>query len=74
MRTILILVVFSLAAFGQRHKLEEVDSEKPEGKLLHEALTENDAAKKNFFRKPSTRLASPDRTCLVLPYESACCD
>ncbi|HEV3199587.1 MAG TPA: hypothetical protein VGZ73_16905 [Bryobacteraceae bacterium] len=46
MRSILILVAFSLAAFGQRHKLEEVDSEKPEGKLLQQLMQENDPGKK----------------------------
>lgn len=46
MRTIAILVAFGLAAFGQRHKLEEVDSEKPEGKLLQQIMQETDAAKK----------------------------
>jgi tetratricopeptide (TPR) repeat protein len=46
MRIVVILVAFSLAAFGQRHKLEEVDAEKPEGKLLQQLMQENDAAKK----------------------------
>jgi tetratricopeptide (TPR) repeat protein len=46
MRALVILVAFSLSAFGQRHKLEEVDSEKPEGKLLQQCIQENDAAKK----------------------------
>ena len=37
MRTFVILIAFSLAAFGQRHKAsEEVDAEKPEGKLLQQ--------------------------------------
>jgi Tfp pilus assembly protein PilF len=39
-------MVLSLAAFGQRHKLEEVDAEKPEGKLLQQIMQGNDAAKK----------------------------
>jgi len=46
MRIIVILIAFSLAAFGQRHKLEEVDSEKPEGKLLQQLMQENDPGKK----------------------------
>jgi tetratricopeptide (TPR) repeat protein len=46
MRTLVILVAFTLAAFAQRHKMEDVNAEKPEGKLLQQALTENDAAKK----------------------------
>lgn len=46
MRSIVILIAFSLAAFGQRHKVEEVDTGKPEGKLLQQLLQENDPAKK----------------------------
>ena len=46
MRTVLLLIAFSLAAFAQRHKLDEVDAEKPEGKLLQQCMQENDAAKK----------------------------
>ncbi len=46
MRMTVILVALSVAAFGQRHKLEEVDSEKPEGKLLQQIMQENDTAKK----------------------------
>ena len=36
MRALIVFVAFALAAFGQRHKLEEVDAEKPEGKLLQQ--------------------------------------
>jgi tetratricopeptide (TPR) repeat protein len=46
MRILVILVVFSIAAFGQRHKLEDVDAEKPEGKLLQQLMQENDPGKK----------------------------
>jgi hypothetical protein len=46
MRIVTIFMVFALAAFGQRHKLEEVNAETPEGKLLQQALQENDSAKK----------------------------
>jgi tetratricopeptide (TPR) repeat protein len=46
MRTLAILIVFACTALGQRHKLEEVDAEKPEGKLLQQFLQENDEAKK----------------------------
>ncbi len=45
-RTLVILTAFAFVAFGQRHKMEDVDAEKPEGKLLQQALQENDAAKK----------------------------
>ena len=46
MRKLAIFMIFACAAFGQRHKLEEVDAEKPEGKLLQQILQESDTAKK----------------------------
>ena len=46
MRKAAIFMAFALAAFAQRHKMETVDAEKPEGKLLQQILQENDAAKK----------------------------
>ena len=46
MRKLAILMVFAWTVFGQRHKLEEVDAEKPEGKLLQQIMQESDAAKK----------------------------
>ncbi|HLK67221.1 MAG TPA: hypothetical protein VKU19_27490 [Bryobacteraceae bacterium] len=46
MRILVILIACSLAAFGQRHRLEEIDAEKPEGKLLQQLLQENDPARK----------------------------
>src|SRR5215471_1996548 len=46
MRTLVVTLTLTLAAFGQRHKIEAVDSEKPEGKLLTQALQTEDAAKK----------------------------
>jgi tetratricopeptide (TPR) repeat protein len=46
MRIVVILLACSLAAFGQRHKLEGVDPEKPEGKLLQQVMQENDPARK----------------------------
>src|SRR4249919_2221679 len=54
MRTLAILMAFTLAAFGQRHKLEEVDAEKPEGKLLQQILQESDAAKKTALMEQFT--------------------
>jgi tetratricopeptide (TPR) repeat protein len=48
MRTFAILIVFAVAALGQRHKPpEEVDAEKPDGKLMQQIMQESDAAKKN---------------------------
>lgn len=49
MRTFALLIAFSLTALGQRHKIEEVNSEKPEGKLLQQIMQENDAAKKTVL-------------------------
>jgi tetratricopeptide (TPR) repeat protein len=46
MRTLALLIAFSMTALGQRHKIEEVNSEKPEGKLLQQIMQENDGAKK----------------------------
>jgi tetratricopeptide (TPR) repeat protein len=47
MRTVAILIVLTVAAFGQRHKApEEVDAEKPDGKLMQQIMQESDAAKK----------------------------
>ena len=46
MRKVALLLALSLAAFGQRHKLEEIDAEKPGGKLLQQALQESDPAKR----------------------------
>jgi tetratricopeptide (TPR) repeat protein len=46
-RTLVILMALTAAAYGQRHKaVEDVDTEKPEGKLLQPALQESDPAKK----------------------------
>ena len=46
MRTLVLLIAVTFAASGQRHKIEEVNSEKPEGKLLQQIMQENDPAKK----------------------------
>lgn len=46
MRKLAILIVFACTAFAQRHKVEEVDAEKPEGKLLQQIMQESDASKK----------------------------
>jgi len=46
MRTLVVLMAVAMTASAQRHKIEEVNSEKPEGKLLQQIMQENDAAKK----------------------------
>lgn len=46
MRTLILLTAISLAALAQRHKLDELNSETPEGKLLQQCMQESDAAKK----------------------------
>ena len=45
MRTLALLIAFGLVAIAQRHKMEEINSEKPEGKLLQQIMQENDPAK-----------------------------
>lgn len=46
MRMLVTLIAFALTAFGQRHMVENVDTEKPEGKLLQQIMQETDQAKK----------------------------
>ena len=46
MRFVVFFIAFALTASGQRHKIEEINSEKPEGKLLQQIMQENDAAKR----------------------------
>jgi hypothetical protein len=46
MRLVAMFIAFALTVSGQRHKIEEVNAEKPEGKLLQQILQENDAVKK----------------------------
>ena len=45
-RMSLILLALALPCFGQRHKVEEVNAEKPDGKLLQQIMQENDAGKR----------------------------
>jgi len=46
MRLGLLLILSAAAIWGQRHHVDEVNAEKPEGKLLQQIMQENDAAKK----------------------------
>jgi hypothetical protein len=46
LRLTLTLLALALPAAGQRHKIEEVNAEKPDGKLLQQIMQENDAGKK----------------------------
>jgi hypothetical protein len=48
MRLRLTLLVFALVlpAASQRHRIEEINAEKPDGKLLQQIMQENDAAKR----------------------------
>ncbi len=67
MRTLVILIAFALAAFGQRHKLDEVDAEKPEGKLLQQSMQESDPAKKAaLFEQFVTTYPKLEQTAWVL--------
>jgi DNA-binding SARP family transcriptional activator len=67
MRTVVILAAFSLAVFGQRHKMEEVDTEKPGGKLLQQILQENDPSKKTALMEQfATEFPKLETTAWVL--------
>src|SRR5579883_2798535 len=71
MRTLAMIAVFALAAFGQRHKLDEVDAGKPEGQLLQQCLQENDPIKKALLQQLPLRLARIDLVQLMpLPERS----
>ncbi|MBZ5581869.1 MAG: hypothetical protein LAQ30_06625 [Acidobacteriia bacterium] len=43
----LLIALAALAAFGQRHKIENIDIEKPDGKLLQQIMGEDDPAKQS---------------------------
>ncbi|MEO8591954.1 MAG: hypothetical protein ABI759_01405 [Candidatus Solibacter sp.] len=46
MRLGMILFLSAAAVWGQRHHIDEVNAEKPEGKLLQQIMQEDDTAKK----------------------------
>src|SRR5438270_13417981 len=46
LRLILLALVLALSAAAQRHRIDEINSEKPDGKLLQQIMQENDAAKR----------------------------
>src|SRR5215471_10495237 len=46
LRLFCVALALALPASGQRHKVEEVNAEKPDGKLLQQIMQENDAAKR----------------------------
>jgi tetratricopeptide (TPR) repeat protein len=41
-----LIALAALAAYGQRHGIENIDAEKPEGKLLQEIMQESDVPKR----------------------------
>src|SRR5215471_2576221 len=53
-RLAVALVALVLPSAAQRHKIEEVNSEKPDGKLLQQIMQENDAAKRTAFLEQFT--------------------
>jgi hypothetical protein len=53
-RFAIALLALALPAAGQRHKIEEVNSEKPDGKLLQQIMQESDAAKRTAFLEQFT--------------------
>jgi tetratricopeptide (TPR) repeat protein len=46
MRIVFLLLLFTASAAAQRHRIEEINAEKPEGKLVQQIMQEADAAKK----------------------------
>src|SRR5215831_9300683 len=46
LRLSFLILALALSAAGQRHRIEEVNSEKPDGKLLQQIMQENDAGKR----------------------------
>jgi len=68
MRRLAILLIFTTTLFGQRHKQpEEVDAEKPDGKLLQQIMQENDAAKKTgLMEQFATEFAKSESTPWIL--------
>ena len=68
MRSIVMVIALSLAAYGQRHKTpEEVDAEKPDGKILQQIMQENDATKKiPLLEQFATQFPKADQTPWVL--------
>ena len=46
LRLSLLVLALALPAAGQRHRIEEINAEKPDGKLLQQIMQENDAGKK----------------------------
>jgi hypothetical protein len=54
MRTLFVFVAFICAAFAQRHKVEDIDTEKPGGKLVQQILQESDGAKRKALLEQFT--------------------
>src|ERR1051326_1464049 len=69
MKLHLSFLIFALVLplAGQRHKIEEVNSEKPDGKLLQQIMQENDAAKRTaLLEQFSTEFAQSKDVAWVL--------
>lgn len=54
LRLSLIVLALALPAAGQRHKIEEINAEKPDGKLLQQIMQENDPAKRTALLEQFT--------------------
>jgi hypothetical protein len=54
LRLTLLVFVLALPVAGQRHRIEEINSEKPDGKLLQQIMQENDAAKRTALLEQFT--------------------
>jgi len=54
LRLTLLVLALGLPAAGQRHRVEEINAEKPDGKLLQAIMQENDAAKRTALLEQFT--------------------
>ena len=50
----LVLLALAVPVFGQRHRIEEINAEKPDGKLLQQIMQENDAGKRTALLEQFT--------------------
>jgi Mor family transcriptional regulator len=54
LRLIPLFFALALGAAGQRHRIDEINAEKPDGKLLQQIMQENDAAKRTALLEQFT--------------------
>jgi Mor family transcriptional regulator len=54
LRLTLLLFAFAFPAAAQRHRIDEINAEKPDGKLLQQIMQENDAGKRTALMEQYT--------------------